>query len=293
MNNSEAKKILKNLPVFKEEIIIERFGGGLSNYSFLVTCNNKKFVAKFLNDLKIFHTTHIQEAAACKAAHKLGISPKIIHYDSKVIIFEHIQSKILTTEGIKEEERLKELISLLKVVHNKVAHYFRGPAMLSWNFYSARDYIRTLNNLNSPYIEKLNKFLKDILIFEDISSPFEIVFTHGDFFLSNILDDGKKLWLVDWEYAGFNSPLVDIASLSKHGQLNSEEENFILKQYYEIPITSQLKHQFQAMKCASLLKECLWSMIAEIKPPIDYDFIQYTKEKLDVYRKESEKFFNY
>ena len=43
----------------------------------------------------------------------------------------------------------------------------------------------------------------------------------------------------------------------------------------------------------TLSKISLWSMIAEIKPPIDYDFRQYTKEKLDVYRKESEKFFNY
>ena len=46
------------------------------------------------------------------------------------------------------------------------------------------------------------------------------------------------------------------------------------------------------MKCASLLKELLWSMIAEIKPPIDFDFKQYTKDKLDDYKIESEKFFN-
>jgi len=43
----------------------------------------------------------------------------------------------------------------------------------------------------------------------------------------------------------------------------------------------------------TLSKISLWSMIAEIKPPIDYDFRQYTKEKLDVYKKESKKFFNY
>jgi len=165
--------------------------------------------------------------------------------------------------------------------------------MITWNFYSVRDYARTLKKINSPHIEKLNNFLKDIKIFEDISSPFEIVFTHGDLFLLNILNDGKKLWFVDWEYSGFNSPLNDLGSISKNGKLNKEEENFILEQYYEGPITLKLKHQFQAIKCASLLKEVLWSMIAEIKPPIDYDFRQYTKEKLDDYRKESEKFFNY
>ena len=293
MNNNEAIKILKTFPIFTDEITVEKLGGGISNFSFLVTCNNDKFVAKFLNELTIFHTTHLQEIAANKAAHKLGIAPKIMYYNNKVIIFKHIQAKTLTTKDIKEEEKLRKLISLIKLIHKKIAYYFRGPAMISWNFYSVRDYIRTLKNLNSPHIEKFNNFLKDVKILEDISSPFEIVFTHGDLFLPNILDDGKKLWLVDWEYSGFNSPLTDIASLSKHGQLNQEEENFILKQYYNVPITSKLKHQFQAMKCCSILKETLWSMIAEVKPPIEYDFRQYTKEKLDVYRKESEKFFNY
>ena len=165
--------------------------------------------------------------------------------------------------------------------------------MITWNFYSVRDYARILKKINSPYIEKLDNFLKDIVVFEDISGPFDIVFTHGDFFLPNILNDGKKLWIVDWEYSGFNSPLNDLGSLSKHGGLNQEEDNFILEQYYEAPITSKLYRQFEAMKCSSILKELLWSMIAEIMPPIEYDFRQYTKEKLDDYRRESEKFFNY
>ena len=137
------------------------------------------------------------------------------------------------------------------------------------------------------------RFGEDIKIFKDISNAFEIVFTHGDLHLPNILSDGKKLQLVDWEYSVFNSVLTDLASLSKHGELNQDEENFILEQYYRVPITSKLKRQFQGMKCASLLKESLWSMIAEIQPPVDYDWRQYTKEKLDYYRIEFEKFFNY
>ena len=292
MNNSEAIKYLKTTPIFTEKITVERFGEGLSNYSFLVTCNNKRFVAKFLNNLLLFHTTHLQEIAANKAAHKLDIAPQIMYYDNKVIIFEYIQSKNLTNEEIKEEKTLKNIIDLLKIIHKKMPYYFRGPAMINWNFYSVRDYVRTLRKINSPYIEKLNNFLKDIAIFEDISVPFDIVFIHGDFFPSNILNDGKKLWFVDWEYSGFNSSLHDLGSISKHGEFNQKEDNFILEQYYEVPITSKLYRQFHAIKCSSLLKEVLWSMIAEIKPPIDYDFRQYTKEKLDVYRKESEKFFN-
>jgi thiamine kinase-like enzyme len=292
MNINEAIKYLKTIPIFSEKVIIERLEGGISNYSFLINCNNKKFVAKFLNDLMHFNTTHLQEVEANKAAHKLGIAPKIIFYNDNVIVFEYIPHKVLTIEDVKKEKTLKQIVFLLKIVHKKVHNYFRGPAMICWNFHSVIDYIRTLKKINSPYIEKLSNFVKDIKIFEDISSPFEIVFTHGDLYLPNILNTGKELQLIDWEYAGFNSPLNDLSSIAKHAKLNQEEEKFLLNQYYEIPITLKLMQKLQAMKCASILKEALWSMIAEIKPPIDYDFRQYTKEKLDQYRRETEKLFN-
>ena len=115
MNNNEAIRYLKTIPIFKEEITVERFGEGLSNYSFLVTCNNEKFVAKFLNNLLVFHTTHLQEVAANKAAHKLDIAPQIMYYDNKVIIFEYIQSKTLNKKDIKEKKTLKNIIDLLKI----------------------------------------------------------------------------------------------------------------------------------------------------------------------------------
>ena len=144
--------------------------------------------------------------------------------NSKII--KKSKSKNLNKKDIKEEKTLKNIIDLLKIVHKKLPYYFRGPSLLTWNFYSVRDYARTLREINSPHIEKLNNFLKDVSIFEDISGPYDIVFTHGDFFPPNILNDGKKLWFVDWEYSGFNSPLNDLGSLSKHGGLDKEEDNF-------------------------------------------------------------------
>ena len=284
MNINKAKMYLKTLSIFKDEIVLERLGRGLSNYSFLLNNNKKKFVVKFLNDLKLFHTTHIQEVAANNAAYEVGIAPKIMYHDKKVIIFEYIQSQSLTVEEIKEKKILKHLIYSLKIIHKKIPLYFRGPAMITWNFHSIRDYVRILTKMNSLHIDKLKIYIKDVNIFENISSPFEIVFTHGDFFLSNILNDGKKLWFIDWEFSGFNSPLNDLANIAKHGKLNPEEENFILEQYYKDSFSSKLMCQLNIIKCASIIREILWSMIAEIKLPIDYDFNNYTHKTLEKYK---------
>ena len=57
-------------------------------------------------------------------------------------------------------------------------------------------------------------------------------------------------------------------------------------------MASYLKHQYQAMKCASLLRETMWSMVSEVKSSIDFDYSNYTKENLDRYQHEKQKFLS-
>ena len=51
--------------------------------------------------------------------------------------------------------------------------------------------------------------------------PVEIVFGHNDLLPANIIDDGDRLWLVDWEYAGFNSPLFDLGGLASNAGMTA------------------------------------------------------------------------
>ena len=46
--------------------------------------------------------------------------------------------------------------------------------------------------------------------------PVELVFGHNDLLAANLLDDGKRLWLVDWDYAGFNTALFDLGGLASN-----------------------------------------------------------------------------
>jgi hypothetical protein len=40
---------------------------------------------------------------------------------------------------------------------------------------------------------------------------------------------------------------------------------------------------YQAMKCASLLREAMWSMVSEIHSKIDFDYPAYTLDYMDRY----------
>jgi thiamine kinase-like enzyme len=97
---------------------------------------------------------------------------------------------------------------------------------------------------------------------------------------ANFIDDGSRLWLIDWDYAGFNSPLFDLGGLASNNELTAEQETWLLETYFERPVDDALRRRYQAMKCASLLRETLWSMVSEIHSDIDFDYAAYTADNL-------------
>ncbi len=104
----------------------------------------------------------------------------------------------------------------------------------------------------------------------------EIAFGHNDMLAHNFIDDGKRLWLIDWDYGGFDCPLFDLANLASNNFFSLEEDDRLLEDYYETPATDELRRKLHAMKCASLLRESMWSMVSEIHLDIDVDYVAYT-----------------
>jgi thiamine kinase-like enzyme len=54
----------------------------------------------------------------------------------------------------------------------------------------------------------------------------------------------------------------------------------MLEAYFEARVSDDLRRRYQAMKCASLLRETMWSMVSEIHSDIDFDYSSYTAENL-------------
>ena len=108
----------------------------------------------------------------------------------------------------------------------------------------------------------------------------QLVFGHNDLLAANFIDDGDRLWLIDWDYAGFNSPLFDLANLASNNSLSVEQEDWVLENYFDRRPDDELRRSYYAMKCASLLREGLWSLVSETHSDIDFDYASYTEENL-------------
>src|SRR4029079_19760421 len=158
--------------------------------------------------------------------------------------------------------------------------YLRGPATMFWVFHVVRDYGHTLREGSSRYVVQLPHLVSRRARLEVAVGPSDVVFVHNDLLAANFIDDGRRLWLVDWDYAGFNSPLFDLGGLASNSELPAEQAERALSLYFGTRVEDQLGHLSSSTTAASLLRETMWSMVSEIYSTVDFDYAAYTAENL-------------
>lgn len=255
-------------------------GGGITNFNVSLVDRGKRYVVRVGADIPLHQIMRFNELAAHRAAQSLGIAPPIAHAEPGILVLDFIESTPLDEAAVRDPKNLSRIVPFLKRCHRDVMYALRGPVLTFWVFHVIRDYAATLREGDSPYVGKLYELLNISNQLARAVGKVDLVLGHNDLLAANFLDDGNRLWLLDWEYAGFNSPLFDLAGLASNNGLSPDQERWLLETYYEAPVTDHLHHRFHAMKCASLLRETMWSMVSEIHSEIDFDYAAYTAENL-------------
>ena len=271
-------KIISNVKFWKNEINISPVTGGITNKNFLVNDGNQKFFVRIGNDIPEHLIYRSNEVEASKAASKINICQKLLYYNNSLQIFKFIEGKTFNTNDIKKN--LEEITKLIKKVHIKIPNELKGQSVIFWVFHVIKNYSNFLESNQSSYIKILPELLKKSSNLENVSSPFDIVFSHNDLLPANFIKDKDQIWLIDWEYAGFNTPLFDLGGLASNNDFSENEEKNLLEMYFEKKLSSELLIKFKAIKCASLLREAMWSMVSEITSNIEFDYESYTSENL-------------
>jgi thiamine kinase-like enzyme len=254
--------------------------GGLTNDNFLVEDGGERYVVRLGGDIPAHNIVRSTEAAASRAAHAAGVSPRVHYADSNALVIGFVEGRTLKPEDVRAPENHARLVDLIKRAHREIPKHFPGPAPLFWVFQVVRHYDRTLRELRSPHVSALTAFARMAERLEQAVGPIDIVFGHNDMLAANLLDDGERLWLVDWEYAGFNSPLFDLGGLASNSEASREAAEHMMELYFERPIDHDLRRRMAAMTGASLLRETLWSMVSEETSAIGFDYRSYTSENL-------------
>lgn len=275
---------LHALPIWQGTVQAEPLGGGITNINYVVQDGARRCVVRIGDDIPVHQIMRFNELAASRAAHAAGVSPKVLYHAPGALVIDFIDARTLTAGDIVQDAMLDQVLTLVARAHRDIPRHLRGPVLAFWVFHVIRDYAATLRDGESPHLPLLAGLLAEAERLESAIGPVDLVFGHNDLLPANFLHDGTRLWLIDWDYAGFNSPLFDLGGLAANNSLSQTQEQRMLEAYFDRPTDAALWRRYLAMKAASALREALWSMVSEQHSDLDFDFAGYTRTNLATYR---------
>ena len=267
------------LPCFTNPSEIEPLGGGITNVNLSVRDGDRRYVVRLGSDIDEHGVMRWNELALSRAAEAAGISPGVVYHEPGVLVLDFIDGRTYGEEDVRDPANLPRIIDLVAHAHRSLGAHLTGPVLTFWPFQVVRTYAARLLADGTVHAAALPGLLAEADALEAATGAVELVIGHNDLLAANLLDDGDRLWLIDWEYGGFNTPLFDLAGLAGNNGLSETQERGILEQYFEGPPESRWR-PYQAMKCISLMRETLWSMTSEIHSELDFDYGAYTAENL-------------
>lgn len=200
---------------------LERFLGGMSNYTYHVVINDIDYVIRIANQEGKEFVFYPGEKLHLFLMEPFNLTPKTLYYDTKTghKISEYYPGNNLTTtlktadyEGVAALLRTLHSLPLEGIDYDELARFKR--------------YEKRVKEHLSPMYHELKAYW--ISEFKAHYARFPKVFTHGDAQRANIIVYKGTYTLLDFEFAGVNDPFFDIASF---GNI-SFDDSLTLLEYY-------------------------------------------------------------
>ena len=274
-----ADQRVRELPLWKGPVTLEPLTGGVSNAGFKVTDQTGTYVARLGHDYPFHQVSRSREAIAARAAYSAGLSPEVVHTQDGVMVLRYITAKTYAEADVRQN--WQACVDIVKRCHRQMPSRILGQGAIFWVFQIIRDYCSTLQAKGHRLAGETPRWLKITDALEAAQVPLPIIFGHHDLLPTNFLDDGKRLWLIDWEYGAFGTAMFDLANIAAANSFDENLETQTLERYFGHKPNDALSRAFLAMKVAAALREATWGMISELylnAPGVDY--VAYAAEYL-------------
>lgn len=257
-----AEQRVRDLACWTGAVTLEPLKGGLSNASFIVTDASGKYVARVGEDFPCHHVFRDREARASRAAFEAGLSPEVIHAEAGLMVVRFIEAKTCSEADVRNA--IVRAVAAIRTCHREMKRRITGPASVFWVFHVLRDYAHTLKEGRHSRVKDIPRWMGQVDLLEEAQVPLPVVFGHHDLLPGNFMDDGKRLWLIDWEYGGFGTAMFDLANISANNSFSAADEATLLELYFGKAPDEATQRAFDAMKTASTLREATWAMVSEL-----------------------------
>ncbi len=260
------------------DVQIQLLSGGLTNTNYKVLVDGKPFFIRVPGaGTELLAIDRNNEYHSCKAAADAGVGPKILYHfpEYSVMVLEFLDGKTMSKDLLNESGMPTRMARAIKQLH--AGERF----LLDFNMFRLTEYYLGLckeRNIKIPdgYLERIETINK---IEEAMSvKPLQTVPCNNDLLAENYIDDGKQLWLIDYEYSGNNDPTFELGNTCQEMQFNDEQIKEVCAAYFDEATPALIAR----MKLNMIMSDVGWGLWAAIQAnisTIDFDFWGWAIER--------------
>jgi thiamine kinase-like enzyme len=256
------------------QVELEPLGGGITNRNFKVSVGGELLVLRIGGkDTSLLGIDRRAEHAASLMAAELGVGPEVVAFvePEGYLVTRFIDGKPIPAK----EMPIAAVAQALALVHGappipsrfdafRVVEAYRGTA--------------EEHGVEIPVAYEHAKAWADEI--EASLGPRPLRPCHNDLLNANFIDDGERLRIVDWEYAGMGDPFFDLANFAVNHELDEAGERKLLEAYYGAARPDDLD-LLRRMRFMSDFREAMWGVVQQGISDLDFDFVAYADEHFE------------
>ncbi len=259
---------------------ISALPGGLTNKNFKVTTSDGVFVARIFSDggglLAIDRDHEYQNSLIAAAA---GVGAPVIEYSpaDRVLVLGFVEGRTLTNADVAEPGTLVRIAAACRRLH-AAARFAADFDMfeIQGRYYATA----TAAGMRIPvgYTDLMPAFAaarRALAVRDEGTVP-----CNNDLLAANFIDDGDRIWLIDYEYSGNNDACFELGNVAGECGLDDDALGDLVNAYYGKPRHSRIARA----KLYSLVARygwTLWGAIQHSASDLDFDFWSWAMERYE------------
>jgi Predicted choline kinase involved in LPS biosynthesis len=278
--NTAKKTLMDCMNLEETEIEVCKLGGGMTNTNYFVRFNGKDYVLRIAGaGTDVMINRHSEQYNSIIAS-KMGFNPETIYFDADtgIKITECIKgAETLNAATARLEENIKKTTTILRTLHNSDIELF-GEFSVKIEY---EKYKKRIENAGGKYYK--NTMEMDTFFYKILARLNEIGLNikpcHNDLVAENLIKDSSgRMYLIDWEYSGYNDPMWDLAAHLIECEFSEDDEELFLYHYFnETPDEKSIEKIMIFKMC----QDILWSTWTILKETEGEDFGSYGVDRLN------------
>jgi thiamine kinase-like enzyme len=264
------------------ELTLSVLSGGITNRNFLVSITGapERYVIRLAgNDTHLLGISREVEYAATVAAAGVGVGPEVTAFirPEGYLVTRFIEGSPVPIERVREHDTIARVADALRRIHD-------GPPIpglfIPLRIVEAYRALAHARGVPIPVEYELAAAIGRRIELACLSDPVDLQPCHNDLLNANFIDDGARIRIVDWEYAGMGDPYFDLGNLSINHELTPDDDAFLLRAHHgSVPVDRLAR--LTLMRVVSDFREAMWGVLQQGISTLDVDFVAYASEHFD------------